>query len=98
MSEPLQPSEIRSLTAAYHHLLTQPNIVSLDYGEKKVGGQGTGRKALVVGVIAKKRVSELTGSDKPVPSTVSILRDGATISLESDVFEEGEITALAAVP
>lgn len=89
-------NHLEALLDAHQHLLSTPNIVSLAWREKRVGGQKTGRRALCVGVIQKKRPGELKAPDVVVPATVSLqVEDGRggrmELRVETDVVEEGEI-------
>jgi hypothetical protein len=90
--------EARRLVAAHHHLLSQPNIVSLHVGEQTTAGERTGATALVVGVIEKGAPHTLSSLDSPVPRHVTFATAAGEVSLPTDVVEEGEVVALAGPP
>lgn len=70
-------------------LLKKKNVVSFGLGEKVIGGKGTGKRALVIGVTKKMNKLELKGKDI-IPEEV----EGEV----TDVIEVGEIKLLADDP
>lgn len=87
-------TDLERLIRSHVHLLSTPNVVSLDYGAKTVGGVATDRPALVVGVMEKRPANAIVAPDVPVPATVDLETAAGRVTLETDVVEEGEINAL----
>lgn len=67
------------------NLFKKTNVVSVGIGRKIVGGKDTGREAIVVGVVKKVPLSELSARDV-IPKTI--------MGKVTDVVEVGEIKAL----
>jgi hypothetical protein len=93
------PVPFRKAHTVVEHWMSYPNIVMLDTAVKKVGGRETGEQAIVVGVIKKKSVADLTALDFPVPPAVKVdvrLPDGSVRSMQvpTDVIETGAFRPL----
>jgi hypothetical protein len=70
---------------AIRELFRKRNVVSVGIGRKVVAGMDTGREAVVVGVVKKVMLTELSPGDI-IPQTIN--------GKETDVIEVGEIKAL----
>lgn len=68
-------------------LMSKKNVVSVGRGHKKVGGKDTGRPCIVIGVVKKLPLADLTTEDI-IPQTIG------NHPQEVDVVEVGEIKLL----
>jgi hypothetical protein len=83
--------EINAFLDHFTHLLTRPDVTSIDVRAKTTGGKRKSELALVIGVVHKKSRHALT-KDVILPRKVT----AEGIELPTDVFEEGKLVAAQA--